>query len=104
LVYAGLMFHREIKAPALLARTGDFSYSLYLIHWPLLLLCLSLTQVWLGSSLVKSLLVGAGSSILVLLAAALFARFFEDQPRFKPYINAALRWLSGPSLTWRRPQ
>lgn len=103
LAYAAVMFRREIRSPAILARTGDFSYSLYLIHYPLLLLCLSLTYAWIEGSIAKSLIVCAGASVVAFFSAALFARFFEDQPRFKPFIRAALRKLQRRSVRSEPP-
>jgi peptidoglycan/LPS O-acetylase OafA/YrhL len=93
LVYADLMFLKDRFAanpPDVLVQTGNFSYSLYVIHFPMLLLILSLTQNFMGASLGRSLLVSIVATIAVLVAAAWFAKFFEDQRRFKPHIKRVL--------------
>jgi len=77
--------------PEALVKTGSFSYSLYVVHFPLLLLAYSLTQDWMGASLARSLAVTICAIISVLLFSAVFAKFFEDQRRFKPRIRATLR-------------
>jgi peptidoglycan/LPS O-acetylase OafA/YrhL len=84
-VYADAIFFRSWTfAPAALVKTADFSYSLYVIHFPLLLLGLSLTQEWMGPSMLKSVLGAGGSALASLLLAWAFAKYFEDQSRFKP--------------------
>jgi peptidoglycan/LPS O-acetylase OafA/YrhL len=93
LVYAQLIFLEvgfAASPPKFLVKTGDFSYSLYVTHFPLLLLMLSLTQTWMGASLSRALLVSAASTLLALVAAFYFARFFENQRKFKPYVRRAL--------------
>lgn len=93
LVYVQLIFLESrlgADPPVWLVRTGDFSYSLYVIHFPVLLLILSLTQAWMGSSMPRALGVAGGAVLVAAGTAYLFARFFEDQPRFRPTIRAAL--------------
>jgi peptidoglycan/LPS O-acetylase OafA/YrhL len=93
LVYADFMFLRDgfaAKPPRWVVRTGHFSYSLYVIHFPLLLLVLSLTEDWVGKSLARALVVALPAAVAVTMAAAWFAKFFEDQRRFKPSIRTAL--------------
>jgi peptidoglycan/LPS O-acetylase OafA/YrhL len=94
LVYARVVFLDNrfgAFAPAILARTAAFSYSLYVIHFPLLLLSYSLTQAWLAGSLARSVGVAALSSIAVGVLSHYFSAFFEDQRRFKPRIERAFR-------------
>jgi peptidoglycan/LPS O-acetylase OafA/YrhL len=93
LVYVYLIFLNDgiaAKPPGILVKTGHFSYSLYVLHFPLLLLILSLTQTWMGSSFARSLMVAAAAAVSVTAAAAWFAKVFEDQRRYKPLIKAAL--------------
>lgn len=71
-------------------RTGDFSYSLYVIHFPLLLLALSATQDFMGSSVWRSCIVATSATIAVIAVSSAFAVFFEDQRRFKPHIYHVL--------------
>lgn len=100
LVYADLMFLSDrfaARPHRMLVQTGHFSYSLYVIHFPLLLLVLSFTQNWSGDSIARSLIVALPAAIAVMFAASWFAKFFEDQRRFKPYIKSVLNLiLPGP--------
>ena len=73
-----------------LVRSGDFSYSLYVIHFPLLLLVLSATQDFMGASVWRSCAVAAGATLAVIGVASVFADFFEDQRRFKPALRQLL--------------
>jgi peptidoglycan/LPS O-acetylase OafA/YrhL len=94
LVYADLMFLREnwlARPPNALVKTGGMSYSLYVLHAPLLLFILSITQTWVGMSFAHAVTVAVVAVVPVIAAAAWFARFFEDQRRFKPYIKAVLK-------------
>jgi peptidoglycan/LPS O-acetylase OafA/YrhL len=83
-LYCVLLFGIEPRRPYhdLLTATGRFSYSLYVLHFPLLLLCLSLTQDWVGHSLLKGALSIAISAALVLLIAIYFAKVAENQRAF----------------------
>lgn len=78
-------------APAILARTAAFSYSLYVIHFPLLLMAYSLTQGWLAGSPARSVGVAVLASLVVIVFSHYFSIFFEDQRRFKPGIERAFR-------------
>jgi peptidoglycan/LPS O-acetylase OafA/YrhL len=68
--------------PRILTATGGFSYSLYVVHFPLLLLCLSLTQNWVGHSLQRAAISMAISVPTVLLITIYFARIAENQRAF----------------------
>lgn len=68
------------------AATGDYSYSLYIVHFPLLLLFFSITQTWMSNSLLKSFIALLASLIVTLFFARIFARYFEDQLKFKPLV------------------
>ena len=91
--YAWLVFRARSLSravPQWLISTGGFSYSLYVIHYPLLLLGLSLTQNWMGASALRAWLVAAASIPVTLWLAMRFARYFEDQRRFSGTVRAAL--------------
>jgi len=91
--YAYLLFSSNALnrvMPQALATTGDFSYSLYVIHYPLLLLGLSLTQNWMGASMGRTLIVSIAAIPAILLLARWFARYFEDQKRFSGAIRTLL--------------
>jgi len=78
------------RPPRWLARSGDYSYSLYVIHFPILLLILSLTQTWMGSSLTRACIVAALSGVIAIAASSVFSTFFENQRLFRPFIRSAL--------------
>lgn len=89
--YAWLMFStREWAVPKWITATSDYSYSLYVIHFPLLMLALSCTQEWMGSSWQRTVLVAGLCVPIALLTAHYFARVFENQKRFRPWIHRAL--------------
>lgn len=88
LVYCLLLFAlppRLTYPPALIA-TGNFSYSLYIIHFPMLLLALSLCQDWAGHSLARTAAVFACAIIAIVSTAIPFARFFEQQDKVKRFL------------------
>jgi peptidoglycan/LPS O-acetylase OafA/YrhL len=85
------------KYPTWLVRSANHSYSLYVIHWPLLLLALSLTQDWMGSSPWRTLAAGAGAALAISLFSARFAAVLEQHAYFKKRMLALmarfrLRW------------
>jgi peptidoglycan/LPS O-acetylase OafA/YrhL len=93
LVYVELIFLTDgiaARPPDILVKTGHFSYSLYVLHFPFLLLILSLTQTWMGASIARSLVVTIAAAVSVTAVAAWFAKFFEDQRRFQPLVKVAL--------------
>lgn len=89
------------RYPHWLTATGGYSYSLYVVHWPLLMLALSLTQNWTGHSLWRGLAVCAASIPAIIPVAMAFASVTERQRIF----TAKLRnLLSRPAANrWRRP-
>lgn len=71
------------QAPRSIVWTAGFSYTLYVVHFPLLLLGLSLGgKGWPGA------MAGAAGALVVAIG---LARVLEDQARFKPAIRRALQ-------------
>ncbi len=77
------------RYPRWLIATGGFSYSLYVVHWPLLMLALSLTQNWTAHSLWRALAVCTISILAIIPAAMAFASVTERQR----ILTASLRGL-----------
>ncbi len=71
------------RYPRLLVGSADFSYSLYVIHWPLLLLVLSLSQDWMGPSIWRTFAVAAGAMFLITGLTVMFAAALERQELFR---------------------
>ena len=98
LAYASLMFDLRLPRTWLLlpAKAAVFSYTLYLVHWPLLVVLAKLMQPAVASHWPTALVgtvVGAASALL--LAWAL-AQPLEQAARFRGLIHAA-----GRRLRWR---
>ncbi|MBY0236395.1 MAG: acyltransferase, partial [Burkholderiaceae bacterium] len=70
--HAGL---EKLRVTAALAKVGDFSYSLYLVHWPLIAL---LKNAWVGAD--RQLPLGLRLAVLLLsfVSAYLLYRFVEN--------------------------
>jgi peptidoglycan/LPS O-acetylase OafA/YrhL len=81
------------QSPLWLKKTGDFSYSLYVIHFPLLLLLLSATQDFMGFSIWRSCAVAATATVAVITISIAFAAFFENQRHFKSHIRKVIDFL-----------
>ncbi len=64
---------------------GRISYSLYLWHWPILLMALWALAPVMG----HAALLGAGAVVLSVLLAALTLRFIEDPVRYSPKIRTS---------------
>ncbi len=75
--------------PAPLARTGDFSYSLYVVHFPLLFLLLSLGQDWMQHSYARTAALSALAVAAIVPLAYAFARVFERPKKFRAALLAA---------------
>ncbi|MCA6109610.1 acyltransferase family protein [Bradyrhizobium cenepequi] len=73
----------EIDFPAWLVRTGDFSYTLYVIHFPILAFALSMSFAISDASFVVAIVAALTSSALALLIAIRVAPVLENTPRFK---------------------
>jgi peptidoglycan/LPS O-acetylase OafA/YrhL len=69
--------------------TALFSYTLYIVHAPLLLLVLSLTQNWIGYSPLRSVAVAVTTFFAILTISILLARIVEQPKFFKRIILSA---------------
>lgn len=68
----------------ILERSGTYSYTLYVIHFPLFLLSLSLFRpLFLNLGLIGHAALGAASTIAVILFSRWLARLVEDRRRFE---------------------
>jgi peptidoglycan/LPS O-acetylase OafA/YrhL len=79
------------RYPKWLISSAYFSYSLYVIHWPLLLLTLSLTQAWMGASIWRTFAVAAGSMLPITVFTMLFAAVLERQEFFRSLLRRLIR-------------
>lgn len=89
-----------------LAWLAPFSYSVYLINWPLMALVLSLTQGWMALDVGRAGLVSAASLLAVLLAARQMAQWTEKPARFQSWLRRGLahRGWAGESQKNQKPQ
>ncbi|HEX2939443.1 MAG TPA: hypothetical protein VHO91_00235, partial [Rhodopila sp.] len=78
------------RYPRWLVASGGISYSLYVIHWPLLLLALSLTQAWMGASYVRTAMVAASAVGLIIPFTIGFARVFERQAFYRQLLRGVV--------------
>ncbi|EGD03976.1 hypothetical protein WS58_28885 [Burkholderia pseudomultivorans] len=69
--------------PRWLVRTGDFSYTLYLVHFPILALGLAWSLHWIGTSLLRSAACGAAAFVIAVAFARMLAKFVERPKYFK---------------------
>jgi peptidoglycan/LPS O-acetylase OafA/YrhL len=90
IVYAAMLFFLlpPLRYPRFLVATGNFSYSLYIIHFPLLMLALSLGQNWIGHSMARTWIVAGVATIAILSVTVPFAKVTEQQARFKRLLLA----------------
>ena len=91
------------KPPEWLTATGDFSYSLYVIHFPLLLLSLSFQNIFSLSDTTKTLW-WIATTPFVLLISYFFSRLFERPKELRSYIEDGLRRVFGASVVKSRQE
>lgn len=92
-LYAYAMFLSKVLDEALppaLAGTGRYSYTLYVVHYPLLFLLLSLTQDWMQYSYARTAAVSALAIATIVPLARGFAGVLEQPRKFRPLVRAAL--------------
>ena len=92
--WAGLLFPRipiaDTAVRRVFMRLGDFSYTLYVLHLPLMLFVLSLSLNTVGNSMTGSLIVALGSVALVVLTSSFAGRLLEQKSRFMPILYSAI--------------
>jgi peptidoglycan/LPS O-acetylase OafA/YrhL len=88
LFYAVSMFYcyPRVKWPRRVVATADFSYSLYVMHWPLLMMALSLTQSWTGYSTIRAIVICIGACICIPIIVASIASVLERPHQFKKWL------------------
>lgn len=79
--------HERVRWPRLLIASGNVSYSLYILHFPLLLLAVALTQNWVGDSLPRQVGVAVGAAVAILAITIPFAKVFENQRFFRALLS-----------------
>ena len=79
----------ELNYPNTIRRTGDFSYTLYVVHFPILVLCLSLALPMIGSSWTLSIIAQICAAILAICVAIVVAPTLENVPFYRAVIREA---------------
>ena len=79
----------ELNYPNTIRRTGDFSYTLYVVHFPILVLCLSLALPMIGSSWTLSILAQICAAVLAICVAIVVAPTLENVPFYRAVIREA---------------
>lgn len=76
-----------MRWPRFLIAAGGCSYSLYILHFPLLLLILSATQNWVGRDMGRQWIVAGAAVAGIIAASVAFARVAENQRFFKAWLT-----------------
>jgi len=87
----------KLHYPRVIVGTANFSYSVYIIHAPLLLLALSLTQDWMGYSFERTSIVVVGAGVAIIAFVIPFAWFLERPKQFKVWILRGLPYAKAVS-------
>jgi peptidoglycan/LPS O-acetylase OafA/YrhL len=90
LVYAHFLLisnRLELDYPDAVRRTGDFSYTLYVVHAPILLLCYSLSLPVIGASWTLSFISQTCAAVLAICVAVVVAPILEDVPFYRGLIH-----------------
>ncbi|EHD2280224.1 acyltransferase [Vibrio cholerae] len=92
LFWLGILFPRFEYRKSLFVRVmmhlGDFSYTLFIIHFPLMLFLLSVAQDYVGYSVVLSLIVAMSSIGLALILSCYAGRVVENKRLFSTIIDS----------------
>lgn len=86
LVYAHILLvskRLELDYPDSIRRTGDFSYTLYVVHFPILVFCLSLALPLIGSSWPLAIAVQIGGVTAAVCFAMTVAPALENVPFYR---------------------
>ncbi|HEX4269954.1 MAG TPA: acyltransferase [Rhizomicrobium sp.] len=87
-LYAMCLFYcfPRLSWPGPVRATADFSYSLYVMHWPLLMLATSLSQDWIGHSILRAILVAGISYVTIPLIVIPVSRLLERPHDFRKWL------------------
>jgi peptidoglycan/LPS O-acetylase OafA/YrhL len=92
LVYAHVLLvsnRLELNYPAAIRRTGGFSYTLYVVHFPILAFCLSLSLPLVGASWLWSQVAQICAAALATCVAVAVAPTLENVPFYRDLIREA---------------
>lgn len=91
IIVAGIMFDSQIGAGIIskFSATAKYSYTLYIVHFPLLLFAFSLTHEFLSTNFRYGYLAGisALTFVAIIWIAQLLARYFENKRYFESLIR-----------------
>ncbi|SFP32979.1 hypothetical protein SAMN05216601_10958 [Ectopseudomonas composti] len=77
--YLAMIMGGATRFPAWFHGQASYSYTLYVIHFPIMLFILGVSQLYIYGSLPRSLAISALTIALSIAAAKLIARFAEDK-------------------------
>lgn len=77
--YLAMIMGGATTFPAWFHGQASYSYTLYVIHFPIMLFILGVSQLYIYGSLLRSLAISALAIALSIAAAKLIARFAEDK-------------------------
>jgi peptidoglycan/LPS O-acetylase OafA/YrhL len=98
LVYAHILLvsdRLELNYPEAIRRTGDFSYTLYVVHFPILALCLSLSLSTIGSSWMLAIVAQIFAVALAIGVAFAVAPTLENVPFYRSLLRQARNRMVG---------
>lgn len=94
ILYASGLFYiyPKMHYSRIISGTANFSYSIYIIHMPILLLALSLTQDWIGYSMLRTFIAASVAFIATIALTIRFAQLLERPKQFKALILRILSY------------
>ena len=106
IILAGFMFDWQIGARVIssFSGTAKYSYTLYIVHFPLLLFAFSLTHRFLSSNFHYGYLLGiCGVTFVVIIwIAQTIAGYFENKRYFESLIRKTAHWPLGLIANFRK--